>query len=291
MKQAIMVIGNKKFDILQQTIDVLDDADINFIVYFNKNTKEPKLNSKYSKIEFVKGNKVKWGHFSEIQAELKLIKAALKGNYEYYHLINGNDFPLMDKNYFKNYFSNKPIKLGFLEYLEKCEYWKFQHYYPLKNINLQKNISSGIYGKIVNLFGVMLNIHKIDNDNDIEEGFPYFSLPKKYVEKIVNYKKTKLFKNTLDGQEFFNQMILRDLKPSDLTVSNSIYSRKYRMMKSAEQASRLANYVKVDNFNWFYLPEYEFKENDFGYLRKQINKDLAFIHTIKPGENPLRIFK
>lgn len=291
MKQVIMVTGNGKFDILQQTINVLDDPDIDFFVYVNNKRKFPELKTKLSKIKYVKGNKVKWGHFSEIKAELTLIREALKYNYEYYHFININDFPLMDKNYFKKYFSSKPIKLGFSEYLEKCELWEIQHNYPLKFINLQRKVFPGLYVRIVNVFGKILNTNRINDKKIIEKGFPYFSLPRKYVERIANFGNIDLFKNTLDGHEFFNQIILKDLKPDNYSVENSIYSRKYRMMRSAAQASRLVNYLRKDNFNWFYFPEYKYDKNDFRYLREKTNYDLAFVHTIKSGEKPLLIFK
>lgn len=290
MKQVILVSGNSKFDILQQTIDVLDDSDIDFFVYIDKKRKKPTLKSSLSKITFVEGEKENWGHFSEIQAEVDLIKSALKYNYEYYHFINANDFPLMDKNYFKKYFDNKPIKLGFQEYVEGEEFWEMQHYYPFKHISLTKNMLSGIYVKIINLFGNIFKVHRVNDECKIEKGFPYFSLPKVYVEKIANYQNIKLFKNTLDGKEFFNQMILKELKPENISSSNSIYSRKYIMMRSALNAARLVNYLKVDNFNWFYVPEYKYNKNDFKYLKERINRDIAFVHTIKSGEEPLLIF-
>ncbi len=286
-----MVTGNGDFNILQQTIEILDDVDIDFLVYVSGKSELPKLKSKFSKVRLIEGSIIKWGQFSEIQAELILIRKALQYNYDYFHLINLNDFPLMDKKHFKKFFSNKPIKIGFSEYLEKFEFWQIQHKYPFKFIDLQKNVIPGIYVRLVNVIGRLFNVNKIKDPQKIEKGFKYFSLPRKYVEKINSFSEVELFNNTLDGMSFFNQMVLKELKPDDFSVNNSIYSRKMRIMKSAQMASRLVNYLRVDNFNWFYFPEYKYSEKDFALLRNEVNKNIAFVHSVKSGERPISIFQ
>ena len=53
MKHAIMVMGfGDNPSVLQETINILDDNDIDFIIHWDKKSKLPKLNAKKSKLIF-----------------------------------------------------------------------------------------------------------------------------------------------------------------------------------------------------------------------------------------------
>ena len=108
MKHAIMVIGfGNDASVLQKTISILDDKDIDFFIHWDIRYKEPILNSKKSKIIFIKNRvKAKWGSYMLIKATLNLMKDVTKHKkkYDYVHLISCNDLPLMTASYFKNYF-------------------------------------------------------------------------------------------------------------------------------------------------------------------------------------------
>lgn len=47
-----------------------------------------------SKVCFVDRVDVRWGDYSVVEAELKLLRAAVAENYQYFHLISGMDLPL-----------------------------------------------------------------------------------------------------------------------------------------------------------------------------------------------------
>ena len=110
MKHAILVIGyGNHADILQQTLQVLNDGDIDFYIHWDKRYPLPSLNFKNSnrKIVLLKNRiAVKWGSYSQIKALLLLLNSFNYTDYDYIHLISSNDLPLMTADYFKNYFSS-----------------------------------------------------------------------------------------------------------------------------------------------------------------------------------------
>ena len=55
MRHAVLVIGyGKKADVLQQTIRILDDKDINFFIHWDARYNIPMLNAEFSSIFFIK---------------------------------------------------------------------------------------------------------------------------------------------------------------------------------------------------------------------------------------------
>lgn len=70
IKHVILVEGHgDNADVLQKTIEILDDYDIDFIVHWDKKYRRPVLKSKKSEIIFVKPIEVYWGSFSQVVVE------------------------------------------------------------------------------------------------------------------------------------------------------------------------------------------------------------------------------
>lgn len=103
MKQAFLVIAHNNPEILRCQLELLDSADTAFYIHIDKHAvidKEKLRNAvKKSYIEFVPSKKIRWGQYSQIDCELRLLQAAVRhGGYDYYHLISGVDMPLHTVN-------------------------------------------------------------------------------------------------------------------------------------------------------------------------------------------------
>ena len=145
-KQAIMVIGHgNNSSVLQKTINVLDDKNIDFFIHCDKKYKKPFLKSVYSKIHFINSLKVNWGTDTLMKVEINLLRTVYEQkNYKMAHLISSSDIPLMDKNYFINYFNGTNSYLGFSreksdEIIERVKY-----YWPSFNLRNKRILSRGI---------------------------------------------------------------------------------------------------------------------------------------------------
>lgn len=270
MKHVIMVMGHGNERILQKTIDLLDDEDIDFVIHWDKKFKMPSLESKKSKIIFLNNRiKVTWGTDSQIIAEKRLFQYVLDaGKYDYVHLISSNDIPLMTLDYFKEYFKKGSYFLGFVDYLADESFNHINEYYPIRNINLKKIYSLSF---IIHVINRLLKVNRVSR-NMVEKGCNWFSMDIVYLKKVVEFKNFKMFKHTFTGDEFYVQTILKELKPPKLENKYDYFSDSYRMTKSSEMASR---YI-----DWYRGRPYTFTESDVSELVDVVNTKYAFSRKV-----------
>ena len=89
----------------------------------------------HSNIYFAKRGDIKWGHISLTMCEVELVELATKtGNYHYYHMLSGVDFPIKSQDYIHSHLENENSL--FISYHKDGEYgdnymYKVQYYFPL----------------------------------------------------------------------------------------------------------------------------------------------------------------
>ncbi|EGP5552038.1 hypothetical protein DWT96_13310, partial [Enterococcus faecium] len=100
-KQAYLILAHGSLEIFSALIKTLDFKGNDIFVHIDKTTDEKNFiregnKLKSSNIFFIEDRyKIRWGDFSIVQAELALLKSAISiGEYSYYHLISGVDFPI-----------------------------------------------------------------------------------------------------------------------------------------------------------------------------------------------------
>ncbi|KPN79302.1 hypothetical protein RZ56_10050 [Apilactobacillus kunkeei] len=285
MRQAILVMNNGGFDTLQQTINLLDDKDIDFYIYAKN---DGSLTAKNSKLNFVGCNKkVHSQTFAELVEEKLLINQALKGDYEYFHLISSNDFPLMNKQYFKDYFASKPVKLGFVEFADSQDHNSQNFYYPFNNFNYQRLWSAFLFVKICMLLNHIFGVERIAS-KDVVKGCPYFSLPRKYVTEL-DEQKVDNYRYTINPKDFFAQTALKDLKTDN--PEYTINSNRFNLMKAYSASARYANYLRRKKLNWFDEKAYQFSDADKDELKDAVNSDYAFAHNVRDAKDLTSLLK
>ncbi|WP_420223085.1 beta-1,6-N-acetylglucosaminyltransferase [Pediococcus acidilactici] len=276
MNQAILVIGNGKSSVLQQTINILDDRNIDFIIYWDGKEELPKLESFYSKLFYVKNRqKIYWGTDTQVQAEHDVMEYAINlgRDYAFFHLISAKDIPLMDKEYFKNFFS-KPCKgyIGFVPDVNQNIKNRINYYYPVRNINIREGA-----GQLLIKFFMKLNrffrINRIDDRIQIEKGSNWFSIPQNLVKEILRYPNMNIFKHSYLADELYVQTILSRLKPKFSDVE----------MDDNGMAARLIDWERGN--------PYTFTKKDIGFLKSKVNKNYAFARKVEDAEIPKEIFK
>ena len=115
MKHAILIMAHTDWPALHRLVESLDNPDIDLIIHINKNSKDWDENIldgavRDSKIIFAPRVKVEYCNYTQVNAICSLLKTAIKGNYDYYHLISGADLPLHPMSYFKSFFEKLPGK-------------------------------------------------------------------------------------------------------------------------------------------------------------------------------------
>lgn len=262
MKHAIMVIGSGEYDVLQKTINVLDDYDIDFFIHWDAKFELPKLVSIKSKIFYAPRIKVNWGTDTQIKAELILINEVLKhkDTYDYLHLISESDIPLMDANYFKEFFT-KEAYIGFIPEIKNAEINRIKYFYPISNINIRTKPKIIFIIKLINK---LLRINRLKKypSVKIEKGVNWFSINNHLAQEVKNNQNLDMFMNSFLGDEIFMQTIFSRLKPTKTDEIN--------------EYDLAARYI-----DWERGTPYTFELKDLPELKSLINTKYAFSRKVK----------
>lgn len=271
MRHAIMIMGYGSGEIVQETINILDDYDIDFFIHWDKKFKIPNFVSEKSSIYYLKNRKdVHWGTDMQTIVERNLMMAVYKEKkYDYVHLISSNDMPLMTPDYFKKFFDNKPYAIGFLSYLDKYRYRRMAGYYPIRHLNLKSGIRYFLIVKNIEYLNRIFHINRVKN-KPLEKGCNWFSMKIGYVKKVLEFDDFGMFKHTFTGDEFYIQTILHELKPKNIEEKYDYYSDDYRMTKSSAMACRYIDWMKGRG------KPYVFQQSDVKFLSNIVNTHFAF---------------
>ncbi len=138
-RHAYLIMAHNEFHMLKKLLEELDDERNDIYIHIDRKTRyvdEAQISSwvKKSAVFFIPRMRIYWGHISIVKCELHLLRAAVKGNYHYYHLLSGVDFPLKSRDEIHSYFENENSE--FLRYHLDGEegdsfLYKVKYYFPL----------------------------------------------------------------------------------------------------------------------------------------------------------------
>lgn len=271
-----MIIGHgNDASIIQETINILDDEDIDFFIHWDKRDKKPKLLSENSTLHFICSRKVFWGTDSQILTELSLMRSVIEStvSYDYTHLISSVDMPLMTSDYFKEYFT-KDAYIGFVTSIEPESLLRVKYYYPLRNIKIRNAYVFRTLTFFFKNINKLLGIDRIKYSNlQFERGTNWFSIKTSLLSEIVESNKLKCFYHSYLADEIFVQTIMSRFKPE-----------KESSFKSGDSAMAL-RYI-----DWNRGTPYVFSENDIQELKNNVNKEYAFARKISNANIVKEVF-
>lgn len=100
-KHAYLILAHKNWSQLRKLVELLDDEGNDIYIHIDKKSQISEdtlemimMAAVKSKVSFVDRMEVQWGAYSVVEAELKLLRAAVAENYQYFHMISGMDLPL-----------------------------------------------------------------------------------------------------------------------------------------------------------------------------------------------------
>ena len=139
-KHAYLIMAHNSIESLKHLLQVIDDERNDIFLHIDKkmqflNKAEIASWVHHSNIYFAKRGDIKWGHISLTMCEVELVELATKtGNYHYYHMLSGVDFPIKSQDYIHSHLENENSL--FISYHKDGEYgdnymYKVQYYFPL----------------------------------------------------------------------------------------------------------------------------------------------------------------
>jgi hypothetical protein len=233
MKQAILITAYKDLEFIKRIIQYFDD-DFEFYIHVDtKCREESTILPCHKNVHVYSEYHIQWGGSNHLKAIWFLIKqSVLSGQYEYFHLITGSDYPIKPLTEFKSFFENHKLD-NFIEYFPLPRpSWgadgglrRILYYWPLIN---HLDVRSKWY-QVVHL---MLRIQR---KLGIKRSFPYFggklwaggtywSLSAQAIECVTRFVAEnpdyiKRFNYTAIGEEIFIQTILKN--HPDICLTNN----------------------------------------------------------------------
>lgn len=113
MKHAYLIIANNNFDQLQILLNLLDDVQNDIYLLIDEKSINVPLSFDVEKSSLFVLPKIPiyWGNYSQVQAIINLLKESTKRRYSYFHLISGQDLPLVSQREIHDFFDKHPNKI------------------------------------------------------------------------------------------------------------------------------------------------------------------------------------
>lgn len=138
-RHAYLIIAHNNFSQLQTLISLLDDDRNDIFLHIDSKAagfSQDLLHAEHSHLTFIPRISVSWGGESLIQCELNLLKAALPGNYRYYHLLSGVDLPLKTQDeihgFFREHDGTEFMEFDTVANESQLFFERVRYYYPLQ---------------------------------------------------------------------------------------------------------------------------------------------------------------
>ncbi|SDQ13960.1 beta-1,6-N-acetylglucosaminyltransferase [Carnobacterium viridans] len=267
-KHAYLIIAHNEFELLENLVEVLDDERNDIYIHIDLKSKiDENFKKKFvgckSAVYFIERTTINWGGFSQIQCEINLLKAATEKTYAYYHLLSGVDFPLKNQDEIHDFFE-KNMGKEFIHFnekdIQKNILARVKFYYLIQDSSFfTKNKITGMLrnktNHFFNKFQKLMGIDRMRNSNvTYMKGANWFSITNDFAEYTVSQEKwiSKIFRNTLCGDEFFLQTLLYNSQ-----FKENLYSKEFN-----------DNYLSIMRYiDWEKGNPYTWRTEDFNRLK------------------------
>lgn len=261
---AYLIMAHSNENQLAQLIETLDYPEND--IYIHLDVKMGDVNilllnqaARYSKLKFVERKNVVWGHYSQIDCEFRLFRAALQGgDYEYVHLLSGMDLPLCSQKQIHDYFHR--FKGKEFVHIESAELSSSDQEKYMYRFFLQKYIGNKQDSLLYYLQRISIHVQRIlrirkksSLNWKMYKGANWISITGTFMAFLVSNEKwvKKEFRFSKCCDELFLQTVLMN-SPYAQNLSCTVFQDDYRSCQ---------RYIDWNRGN-----PYVFRENDFEEL-------------------------
>ena len=183
-----------------------------------------------SRATTIKEYKVNWGSVEHLKAILLLLKLAVKKEYDYYHIISGQDFFAINPKSFDSIVGEKQNNYMDLFPLPMDGWWHGGYMiYEHKTLSSFGDIRSGWLGRLnrkLNFIQGVTGVHRRKPQFDMFGGSVYCSLYVDFVRYLLNDEFSKGFlsklNNTTCSEEIYFQTIIMNSPYKNKVISNHL---------------------------------------------------------------------
>lgn len=283
-KHAYLVLAHGDVTGLIRLIKACDDQRNDIYIHYDKKfvLDEEKLNTvnqaaTKSRIFWVDRISVNWGGYSIIEAQLIMLREAVKNNYSYYHLVSGVDYPIKSQDYI-HYFFEEHEGEEFIEFWDRDDYYyRVKYYYPYQErIGTYtydiKTLTLRVLAKL-NVFGQKLRrINRLKMfDVEWKIGSNWCSFSHSFAEYL------------LGKEEEIYEMFKEGVAVDELYLQTILWNSNFRD-KNSSVRSRLIDWNRGNPYVWKLSDLDELMDSEAMFARKIIDDDLIDAINKRFGE-------
>lgn len=280
MRHAFMVICHNNIEILKAEMRILDSDTSDFYIHIDKGAKidtyEIKNAVRKSHVYFLKPKKIKWGHFSQVECELRLLQRAVQKEYNYYHLLSGVDLPIKTYKAIDEFFTSHAGKeFVHFDTLTPSTLFKDRidvyNFFPSRSDFMRK--CNGVLVRIQKI----LKIHRLkDKGYLVQKGCNWFSITHTLATDIVDNicELRKQYQYSFCGDEIFLQTFIFNSSHRN-NLYNKNFNNDYHSCMRMIDWTRGNPYVyRIDDLELLLKSNYMFARKFDYAIDKAIVKEL-----------------
>lgn len=219
-KHAFMIIAHDQFDLLKILITMLDDERNDIYVHVDSKAQDFNADefvslTKHAGLFFTDRISVTWGDYSQIEAEMILLKAAVKNEinrnrYAYFHLLSGCDLPIKTNDEIHRFFAEHQGKefIHFSEDEPSRSAMSRVRYYHIFRSN--RNLFYKILAQFALMAQKILGVNRLKSEPiNVWKGTNWFSITDDFANYVVSKESEikKIFSYSYCCDEVFLQTI------------------------------------------------------------------------------------
>ena len=230
MRHCLIMTAYKDAEMINS---IIDETPVSWGVYIHIDAKSSLLSSMINNRAIViKKYRIYWGGIEHLYAFIELMSMALNSgeNYDYYHLITGQDYYAIPPLQFDTILGGDGMNYLDIFPLPRQGWWGDDlDILRYRTFSSRTDIRKGIYRKLDSLWRItqkMLGLQRSLPSYSIYGGSVYCSLTKNAVNEVVNGETSEdllqRLKNTTCGEEVYFQTILMNSNLRDTIFNNQL---------------------------------------------------------------------
>lgn len=205
-RHAYLIMAHHNFEQLFRLMQFLDSTETDIYLHVDRKAAGYDVSRirkvcRLSHVFLMPRKKLAWGGSSLTKCEIAMLRKALPGKYDYYHLISGDDIPLRPLTEIHEYFDVKAgeefISINREATSKPGIYGRIRQYYLFQNLVGRRG--TGLNAFVWELQLILVNIQKklgIDRCRDFSlrlgKGSQWFSVTHRFAEYVVRLYDTEL---------------------------------------------------------------------------------------------------
>lgn len=224
-KHAYLIIAHQHFDMLERLVRALDSGEAGFYIHIDRRARgfrEEQLRQVMKNpdnLHVYRKYRIAWGADTQVRCEMLLLEQAVRGGYDYYHLLSGVDIPLRRREEIEAFFEDRTE--SFVQIREEKDNAhtldRVRYRYPLQNLIGRPRKDGGFWYGVLQQFSyecVKLQ-RALGMDRTKKAPFAYcrggnwFSITHELAAYVVGHRRevARFFYHSLTADEMFLQCL------------------------------------------------------------------------------------